>query len=338
LTERVLVTGATGFIGHHLVQALLQAGYEVRCLVRPTSDTSKLGGLEVSFTQGDVTRKESLGNALSDINTVFHLAGSTAAFKPEIHFLVNTVGTENLIQACTESETPKRLVLVSSSAAVGPSPGDRPMTEEDPPSPVSHYGRSKLAGEQAARRWAGALPITVVRPPIVFGEYDREVFRMFDLVAHGWHLVPGLRKKYFSLIHAADLAKALILAARKGEVLPPPNEFSGESGQGIYFIADSFAPSYAELGLLIAEALGRKVMVVPIPGLVTWGVALVNEILARIRRQPSILNFDKAREGLAGSWVYSPQKAEEQLGFKPDATIRERIYQTGRWYQEQGWL
>ncbi|OGO16482.1 MAG: hypothetical protein A2Z14_19475 [Chloroflexi bacterium RBG_16_48_8] len=308
------------------------------CLVRSTSNTSRLEILGVSFIEGDITRKESLVEAVSPVDTVFHLAGSTAAIKAETLFWVNEGGTRNLAEACAQSGKQKRLVVVSSSAAVGPSSPGRAMTEEDPPKPVSHYGRSKLAGEQAARYWAGRLPITIVRPAIVFGEYDRDVFRMFEMVAHGWHIVPGLKKRYYSLIHATDLAKALILAARKGEVLPAQIVDSTSPGQGIYFIADAWSPSYAELGPLMAEALGRKVRILPVPGLVAWGVAFINEITARLRSQPSILNLDKAKEGLAGSWVYSPKKAEEQLGFAPDATVFDRIYQTGKWYQEQGWL
>jgi nucleoside-diphosphate-sugar epimerase len=338
LTEQVLVTGASGFIGYHLVRSLVETGREVYCLVRPTSNIRQLESFDVSFLEGDVTRKETLIKGVDQVEIVFHLAGSTAVFKPETHFQVNEGGTRNIAEACAESGVPKRLVIVSSSAAVGPSPRDRPMTEDDPPSPVSYYGRSKLAGAQAARRWAGKIPITIIRPAIVFGEYDRDAFRMFDLVAHGWHLVPGLKKRYFSLIHAADLAKALILAAEKGERLPSQDEEPISPGQGSYFIADEWAPSYAELGPMMAQALGHKVKVVNVPGLIVWGVAVVNEILARLRRQPTILNLDKAREGLFGSWVYSPEKAKRQLGFKPDATILERIHQTGMWYQEQGWL
>jgi nucleoside-diphosphate-sugar epimerase len=338
LTERVLVTGATGFIGYHLVRALVNTDLEVLCLTRSTSNISRLESFDVSFVEGDVVFKDSLMRAVSSVDIVYHLAATTTALRTETLFQVNENGTRNLVQACAHSKQVKKLVIVSSSAAAGPSPVNRPMMEDDPPHPVSNYGRSKLAGEEAARQWAGEIPITIVRPPIVFGEYDRDVFRMFDLVAHGWHIVPGLKKKYFSMLHAADLAKGLILTSQKGETLPSPHEDSDVLGQGVYFIADEWAPSYAELGPMMAEALSRRARILPVPGLVAWAVALVNEILARIRKQSSILNLDKAREGLSGSWVYSPQKAREQLGFEPDATIFERICQTGKWYQEQGWL
>jgi nucleoside-diphosphate-sugar epimerase len=338
LTEKVLVTGASGFIGYHLVNALTGAGYEVTCLVRPTSDVSALAPYNVSFVEGDVTRLDSLHEPVSRVNTVFHLAAATVAFNEVMQSHVNEGGTRNICEACAKAKGSPRLILVSSSGAVGPSPPDRPMKETDPPAPVSIYGRSKLAGEIVARQWAGKVPITIVRPAIVFGEYEKDMFRMFELVAHGWHLVPGMKTRHYSLIHAADLAKGLILAASKGENLPPPEDESKFPSQGIYFMADGWAPSWAEFGPMIAEALGRKALVVNIPGPIVWGVALVFEILNRIRREPSILNLDKAREGLSGDWVYSPAKAKNQLGFKPEATIQERIIQTGKWYQEHGWL
>ena len=338
MTEQVLVTGASGFIGYHLVRALVDSGYEVTCLVRATSNVSAIAPYGVAFVEGDVTRKDTLVDPIGKVSSVFHLAGSTTSFSAEMHTRVNEGGTRNIAEACAESERSPKLIIVSSSAAVGPSPPNRPMKETDSPTPVSIYGHSKLAGETVARRSAGEVPITIIRPAIVFGEHDRDVFRMFDLVAHGWHLVPGMKTRYFSLIHAADLSQAMILAAKKGENLPAPGEDPELPGQGIYFIADDWAPSYAELGSMMADALSSKAKVVKIPGPFVWGLAIVNEILARIRREPSILNMDKAREAFSGSWVYSPEKAKRQLGFMPDATVRERIRQTGKWYQEQGWL
>ena len=338
MTEQVLVTGASGFIGYHLVRALVDAGYDVTCLVRPTSDLSAIAPFNVSFVEGDITQLACLLDPVRSVTTVFHLAASTASFSSDMQKQVNEGGVRNIAEACAASDKVPKLILVSSSAAVGPSPPGRPMRETDPPSPLSNYGRSKLAGENVARQWGAQVPITIIRPPIVFGEYDQDVLRMFQLVSHGWHLVPGLRTRYFSLIHAADLAKALILAAAKGENLPSPKENSSSSGQGIYFIADEWASSYADLGRMIAKALDRKIWVVKVPGAFVWGLALFYEVLNRIRRKPSIMNLDKAREGLTGSWVYSSEKAKTQLEFKPEATLQDRIHQTGMWYQEQGWL
>jgi nucleoside-diphosphate-sugar epimerase len=306
--------------------------------VRPSSDRSAIASFNVSFVEGDVTQLESLLEPVSKADTVFHLAASTTSFTEEMHIRVNVGGTGNIARACSEAEQTPKLIIVSSSGAVGPNPPGRPMVETDPPSPVSMYGRSKLAGENAARQWAGKVPITIVRPAIVFGEYERDMFRMFQLVSRGWHLVVGMKAKRLSLIHAADLTKALMLIASNGERLPPPEQESKSKGQGIYFVADDWAPTYAELGPMLAESLGRKARLIKIPGPVVWCIALVFEVLNRVRREPSILNLDKAREGMSGDWVYSTQKVKDHLGFIPDATVKERIIQTGKWYLEQGWL
>jgi nucleoside-diphosphate-sugar epimerase len=339
LIGRVLVTGASGFIGHHLVTALMETDAEIVCLVRPTSDISRLETMGVSLIEGDVTREASLVSAVSGVDFVMHLAGATASFNPEFQRLVNEGGTKNIAEACAHSASPPTLIFVSSIAAAGPNPAGRSLKEEDPPLPVSHYGRSKLAAEEALRRWAGEMPITIVRPPIVFGEYDRDVFRMFEIVQQGWHLVPGWRERHYSIIHARDLAQGLILAAERGERLPSGERGSEANGRGIYYIAYDTQPSYAELGSLIAEALERRgVRIMHVPGFLIWIVGAVSEALSHSRGRPSIINLDKAREASAGSWTCSSEKAEDQLGFRPQVALSERLRQTGRWYQEAGWL
>jgi len=217
LNDRVLVTGATGFIGHHLVHALLEKGDRVGCLVRPTSDTRRLPTEQVSLTIGDVTDPASLQAALEDIDVVYHLAGALTAMSREAFLAVNEAGTRNLAEACARTASSPILIILSSLAAAGPNPDDQPRNEQDPDAPVSKYGRSKLAGERAARESSTRVPLTIVRAPIVFGEWDRDVFKMFWLVKLGVHLIPVRPHQRYSLIHASDVANLLIHAAARGE-------------------------------------------------------------------------------------------------------------------------
>ena len=338
---KALVTGASGFIGPHLVEALAGRGQEVACLVRSTSRTVRLEPFGPRFLRGDVTDPESLARAVEGVDVVYHLAGVTKTHRAEEMRRVNEEGVRNMAEACAGRTTPPVLIVASSLAAAGPAPAGRLRSETDPPHPVSHYGRSKRAGEVAAESFAAALPVTIVRPPIVFGEEDRDMLQMFRPVAlFGVHLVPGLGGRKVSLIHAADLAEALILAAERGTRLSGVNP--GEqaaAGRGYYFVAYDEHPTYRELGRRLADALERRMLVVvPSPALMTWTVAAVSELLSRLRRRPGIFNLDKAREATAGSWSCSAEAARRELGFQPAATLDERLRQTALWYRQEGWL
>jgi dihydroflavonol-4-reductase len=340
---RVLITGATGFIGPHLAEHLLRGGDHVVCLRRRTSDVSRLSGLDVELAQGDLTDADSLRAVLDDVQVVYHLAGAIKALRSQDFFRINEGGTRCLLEACAARPTPPVVVLVSSLAAAGPSWPDRPRAEADPPQPVSHYGQSKRAAEQVCRQFAATVPVTIVRPPIVFGEADPATLQLFRPIARsGWHVVPGWRDARFSLVHAADLCAALRLAAQRGARLLPASAASerhDDAAQGVYFAAFDEHPTYAELGQRIGAALGRrKTRIVRVARWTVRFAALCSEIAARVRRQPGIFNLDKAREAVAGSWTCSPQKAMAELGWRPAATLDERLAQTAQWYRTHGWL
>ncbi len=335
MTERALVTGATGFIGHHLTQRLIQRGDQVACLVRPTSDTSGLDREALAFILGDLRDPESLQAATAGAEVVYHLAAALTARRARDFRRVNADGVAALARACAGQRTPPRLVLLSSMAAAGPSPAGRPSTEADPPEPISDYGRSKLAGERAAREHADRLPVTIVRAPWVFGEWDRDTLRVFRFVRHGLHPIPVDRSNQYSLIHAADLATLVVLAAERGERCEP-----GQSECGLYYASDARTLDYAGIGLLVAAALGHaRPRLIRLPRSLTLAAAAIPQFTSGLLgRPPGIVNLDKAREGFAGSWTCSPEKARRQLGFAPAATLEERMRQTASWYQEQGWL
>ncbi len=200
---RVLVTGGTGFIGRHLVRRLVGLGDEVACFVRRSSEVEDLERMGVEFRYGDVTDFESVRAAVRDVDAVYHLAGVIRTVGQGDMPAVNEGGTANLVKACAQLETPPAVVFVSSIAATGPS-RDGPLVESDKPEPVSLYGRSKLAAERAARRWSGEVPVTTIRPPIVFGEHDKETLELFRMADRGWHVIPGLKARRVSLVHASD--------------------------------------------------------------------------------------------------------------------------------------
>jgi dihydroflavonol-4-reductase len=334
----VLVTGASGFIGRHLVRRLVELGERVSCLVRATSRIDELRSAGAQLVTGDVTDPASIGRALalSQAGIVFHLAGLTKAMRTDDFLRVNAGGVESVAAACADRTDKPVLVVVSSLAAAEPCAVDRPCVESDLPTPVSNYGRSKLAGEQAAAKYAGAVPISIVRPPMVFGPGDRGMLEMFRPIARwGIHTVPGRGERCFSLIHVADLVEGLLLAAEKGERLHP----NGSPGQGIYFMAADDYPTYAELGQAMAIALGKKrATVIHMPGPLVKLVGLCGDAMTWIRQRPAWVNSDKMTEALAGSWMCSSAKARTQLGWSPAATLAERLHETVQWYRQAKWL
>lgn len=337
----ILVTGASGFIGYHLLKALAKRGEEVACLVRKTSKVQQLEEFRPAWLYGDVTDPASVRAAVAGKSVVYHLAGCIKSLSAEQMRQVNADGVRNVARACAEQANPPVLVVVSSLAAAGPSTANRPRVESDSPAPVSVYGQTKRAGELAAQEFAGQTPITVLRPPIVFGEGDRVTAEMFRSI-HRFrtHLVVSWRAHRFSLIHAEDLALAMIQAAERGQRLAPANgETEQPDSDGIYFIADPEQPTYGNLGRMVATSVGRRgVVVIPIALPVAWSVAGCSELVGRIRGQAPFLNFDKMREASAGSWTCSPQKAAEELGFTAAAPLAARLQQTADWYRKEGWL
>jgi len=336
--ESVLVTGASGFIGQHLVRRLIERGDRVSCLVRAALRIDVLRSSGAQLIVGDATDRAGMERALAESQAyvVFHLAGLLKAVRTADFARVNAGGVESVAAACADRAERPVLIVVSSLAAAGPCAGDQPRVEGDSPAPVSAYGRSKLAGELAAAGHAGEMEITIVRPPIVFGPGDRGVLEMFRPIAHsGLHVVAGLEERRVSLIHVADLVALLLLTAENGERLRP----DGAPGQGVYFVAAEHDPTVAELGQAMARALGKKrATVVHLPGPLVRLVGLCGDSLGRVRQRAGWVNSDKMAEALAGSWTCSSAKARTQLGWSLAATLAERLRETAQWYRQAGWL
>jgi nucleoside-diphosphate-sugar epimerase len=325
---------------------LIARGDDVLCLARRPAAAERLNRLGARVVAGDVAFAESLRPAVENVDTVFHLAGVVRARNKAEFLRTNQAGVANVLDACRRRTTPPNVVLVSSLAAAGPARDGRPRTEELPSRPVSHYGRSKRAGELEAVARACDLPITIIRPPIVMGEGDTVGLTLFRMIRRArLHLVPGWRKSKLSIVYVRDLAAALISAAERGARLQASGGEDGAAGggpadpRGYYFLAAEHDPTYAELGRLIGEAMGkRRVLVIAFPRPTVWPIAACGEIMARIRRRAPFAGIDKAREALAGHWVCSAARAQTDLGFAPAAPLSEWLAQTAEWYRREKWL
>lgn len=322
---RVLLTGASGFIGAHTARALSEAGHAVRALVRPTSDRSGLADLPIEYAVGDLIGA-GLATACGGMDAVVHLAGLTRA-RSEAHFMrVNGEGTALLAEAAANAGV-RRFVYVSSIAAHGPAAHDQPRDPSEPARPVSPYGRSKAAGETGALARADRMAVQVLRPPLVYGPRDNALLPFFRMAR--WRIVPvmGRGENRLSLIHARDLAES-IRALLESE--PAPTACFHAAGPGK-------PQSWRELVEALGGALERSVNVLPIPAAGFVGAALVAESGARLSKGPPILDRGKVTE-MRQRWICDHAALTAATGWEPRCALEVGLRETAAWYRAHGWL
>jgi len=326
---RVLVTGATGFIGGVLAGQLAARGDRVRALVRAASQTHELARLGVELAPGDVGDPASLRRAVDGCEGVVHLAGAVKALSGAELFRANADGTRNVVEAC--ARTGCRLVYVSSLAAAGPSTGGRPRREEDPPAPVSRYGESKLAGESAVRAAVGRVPASIVRPPVVYGPGDKELMpQLLRMARLGLVFRAGFAEKRFSLVHVEDLCRGLAAVLDRG------TRVEAEGGAGVYFLDDGIDRSWDEIALAACAATGRRARVVPLPEAVSSLAAAGASLVAALTRRPNILSFDKVREMRQAAWTCTSERARRELGYAPRFGLEDGMADAVAWFRARG--
>ena len=332
--SRCLVTGASGFVGSNLTAALRQQGRDVRCLVRPSSDVRRLTPLDVEIVQAQLDDADALRRALHSVDVIFHVAGLTTALDASHFTRVNVDLSRRLAELCAQCDQPPTLVFVSSLAAGGPGTAESPRRETDQESPVSAYGRSKLAAERELARVSDRVPVSIVRPPIIFGPADRASLSLYRTIRISrLHPLPGFRQFSVSLIHVADLCDGLSRVADRGNRVAPEDR-----QRGTYYVAADRSVSYPEFGRLAGRAAGWTTVPLPLPKTVFWIVGGMGELFGRVRQQATILNFDKIREAMAPGWVCSDEKIRAELDYRPAAPLEQRFAETVAWYRNQGWL
>jgi nucleoside-diphosphate-sugar epimerase len=318
----ILVTGGTGFVGSHLVDVLAAAGRPVRCLIRPqTRKHSWPQGVELAA--GDLATGAGLADALRGVDSVIHLAGVTKALTAADYYSGNARGAETLARAAQGRRI--RFVHVSSLAAIGPSQGTVPVVEDDPPHPLTHYGKSKLESERVVR---ALLPdAVIVRPPVVYGPRDTDVFQLLRSISKGLVLEIAGGERWFSAIYVGDLAEALLAAAT-----------APSAGGRSYFLTHAKPVCWSELSETAARIMRRRPRVIRIPVGLAYGVGACAELWSRITKVPGIISREKIAEARRPAWICDHRRASAELNFLAPTSLAEGLARTLAWYKEAGWL
>jgi dihydroflavonol-4-reductase len=326
---KVLLTGANGFVGSHVLDRLLELHIPTAVLLRPQSDRAFIATQlpRVEIRNGSLDDSASLDAALEGITHIIHCAGATKALSREGFFAVNQLGTRHLLAAVNHRGTQiQRFLLVSSLAAAGPATKEHPKHESDKPEPVSDYGLSKLAAEAEVLKDCKA-EWTIVRPPAVYGPRDREFLRLFKAVKS--HVRPsfGGGQQPLSFVFAPDLANAIVAA------LMHPN-----AAREIFFAGAPEVVTAGELIQCVAAEMKVWTLRLPLPNVVLWLACQWAEFVTRLTRKANVLSAQKWQELKAPGWVCDASKLKGEVGYDCRTTLAAGIVKTRAWYEANGWL
>ena len=324
---KVLLTGASGFVGSHILDALCARGIDTAVLLRPTSDQRFLSVHlpKLKIHNGSITEPASLAGALCGITRIIHCAGCTRARQNSDFDAINHLGTRNLVEAANAAGSIERFVHISSLAVSGPATPARPAREDDPPRPLSAYGKSKLAAETVVRAQCRS-PFTIIRPPAVYGPRDYAFLPMFTTVQR--HICPRpSRTQALSLVFVRDLAAAVVACL----------EQPAAAGR-TYFAAGEETITARGLACVIARRMGCWTVPLPLPPAILWPVCFAEEVFSRLTGRATLLNLQKFAELRAPGWVCDSSRLRQEVGYTCRTTIEQGVTETLTWYRDQGWL
>jgi nucleoside-diphosphate-sugar epimerase len=326
---RVLVTGGSGFLGSHIAEQLHRAGHDVRCLVRKTSKTDFLRALGVTLVDGSLDDRASLDRAVKDVDAVVHSAGVVKA-KNEQEFREAHVGGTLALAEAAVANAPRitRFVHVSTAAVMGPSAPGAKLTTSDAPNPRTRYAKSKLEGERALLALSDRLPITVIRPPAIYGPRDAEILAFFKMVRRSRVAIRlGRSLEQVSMVYGADAADACVRAI----------DAAVPSGS-IYFVDDGEAHSYGSMARAIADGYGVRLLATPsLPEPIVRAAAAVSDAFGQAFDRAVMFSTDKLGELLIEHFLLDSEPARRELGWAPRTGFAEGARLTAEWYREHGW-
>lgn len=330
---KILITGASGFIGSFIVEEALRWGFETWAAVRRSSSREYLRDERIKFIELNLSSKEELVEQLrgKDFDYVVHAAGVTKCLHKEDFRRINTEGTKNLADALLELQMPlKRFVFVSSLSIFGAIREQQPyeeIRESDTPQPNTEYGRSKLAAEQYLEQLGNRLPYIILRPTGVYGPREKDYFVMAKSIKQHSDFAVGYRRQDITFVYVSDVVQAIFLALDAPQV--------GRK----YFLSDGEVYQSTTFSNLIHEELGRPWWIrITAPEWVLRIITFFGEYTSRLTGKVSVLNKDKYNILRQRNWRCDIQPAIDELGYQPTVKLAEGVKRTIKWYKDNGWL
>ena len=325
-TGKVLLTGASGFIGGRLQGTLVERGVDVVSLRRRGSPPAKRGrSVEVEYD--DRAGLERLIEQEKP-DYVLHVAGATKGVEYADFQRANVMPTENLLEALRKKHPDvRRFVLVSSLASYGPSSATRPHVETAAPRPIEFYGQSKLEAERVVERAGEVIPWTILRPGGVYGPGDVDYFNLFREVERGRNVFFGNKNRWFSGIYVDDLVSATLASA----------SHEGAKGRG-FFVCDNEPVTWERFQGAIVEASGRRVLTVDLPEMLVDVAAFGGEIATRFDKKPRLFNRQKAKMGAQEAWTCKSDALRAATGWRSSVGLHEGVRRALEWYRREKWV
>lgn len=323
---KILVTGATGFVGSYVARDLVGRGHEVIALVRAASHTDSLKQLGVQLVFGDLGSSQQNSVSIPECDVVIHIAGLIKAKNTQDFYRVNAEGTRWLLDQLRYQEI-KKFIYVSSISARGPNQNSSSFEGKGA---VSHYGKSKVQGEKIVFEHQNRFPVCLVRPPIVYGPGDRETLILFRFFRRGFFPIVGKIPLKNSFIQVRDLSAMLVaMAEHKGPT--PPGPYYPDDGKGGYVLDEMLNDASSAVGRKII----RKIMVpVSVARMAAWFSQLGGDVFGKT----PLLNSDKFKEMSHPFWFCSGNSLTETFDVSPTVSLQEGLKEALAWYDQEGWL
>ncbi len=326
--KNILVTGAAGFIGSHLVRELRRRCDRVVCLVRPGESISRLADLDCRIHYGDLLEKSTLVDAVAGVDYIFHLAARMGGVPPETLFRVNYQGTKNLVEVCREQGVvPERFLFASSVTVMGPSGKNHSLNEGAPCRPLSAYGKSKLAAEEYLASAENTLPYTILRLPVVYGPgSDGGLYIFFKLMSKGLQVNVGTLEATVCFVW--DVVQGMIAAAGNPRT-------RGE----IYILGEEKTYQLKQIYQTISSILEKRYISLPLPYFVLHVLSFFIEIYSKLTESIPVMTREELTMYLKNHyWRYDTSKASRDFGFQSRYPFAKGARITIDWYRQKGFL